>query len=80
MEKGKYVSRAVYAKLQAENKRLMKDIELMAMGGAEGGVTWQKWRKHFKKQKAWMDALREAILLQPDSAQPKLDSAKGAFK
>lgn len=29
MEKGKYVSRAVYAKLQAENKRMKKDIKIL---------------------------------------------------
>jgi hypothetical protein len=56
--RGKYVSRAVYAKLQAENHRLMEDIRLMSVGGVEGGVTWTKWRKHFKSKDQFMQVLR----------------------
>lgn len=60
LSKGKYVSRAVFAKMQAEKQRLYHDIKLMVSGGAEGGVIWKKWRKHFK-QKNWVtEILRQA--------------------
>ena len=57
--KGKYVSRAAFAKMQAEKQRLYNDIRLMSIGGAEGGVVWSKWRKHFKFQNEFNAALRE---------------------
>lgn len=60
--RGKYVTRAAFVKLQAEKKRLLADIKLMALGSAEGGVTWSKWKKHFKAEKEWNEALRSAIL------------------
>lgn len=86
--KGKYVSRAAFAKMQAEKQRLYNDIKLMTIGGAEGGVVWNKWRKHFK-QNDWINqALREIAkkelpLLRkkyPDLGEPKLDSNPKAFK
>jgi len=60
--RGKYVTRAAFVKMQAEKNRLLKDIKLMACGSAEGGATWSKWKKHFKVEKEWQEALREAIL------------------
>lgn len=57
--RGKYVSRAVFAKMQAEKQRLTEDIRLMVSGSAEGGVTWNKWRKHFKFHAQLNQALRE---------------------
>jgi len=72
--KGKYVTRAAFAKMQAEKQRLFADIKLMTMGGAEGGVVWTKWRKHFKKEKFFNDALREML------HSGRLDSNPGAFK
>jgi hypothetical protein len=88
--KGKYVTRAAFAKMQAEKQRLYNDIKLMATGGAEGGIVWSKWRKHFKIQNEFNAALREiakrelpALRLKygiKDFGEPKLDTAKGAFK
>lgn len=57
--RGKYVSRAAYAKLQGEKNRLLNDIYLMTMGGAEGGSVYNKWRKHFKINAQIGQALRE---------------------
>lgn len=44
----KYVSRAAFARMQAEKQRLMKDIRLMVKGGDEGLEVWKKWKKHYK--------------------------------
>lgn len=57
--KGKYVTRAAFAKMQAEKQRLFNDIRLMAMGGAEGGTIWYKWRKYFKIRNDFNNILRE---------------------
>lgn len=57
--RGKYVSRAAFAKMQAEKQRLIEDIRLMVSGSAEGGVTWSKWSKHFKFNAQLDQALRE---------------------
>ena len=46
--KGKYVTRAAFAKLQGEKQRLEKDIKLMVKGESEGVKAWAKWRKHYK--------------------------------
>lgn len=46
--RGKYVTRAAFAKMQAEKQRLEKDIKLIVRGGAEGLEIWSKWRKRFK--------------------------------
>ena len=57
--RGKYVTRAAFAKMQGEKQRLYADIKIMITGGAEGGIVWQKWRKHFKQQNWLSDALRD---------------------
>ena len=56
--RGKYVTRAAFAKMQAEKQRLEADIKLMCSGSAEGGVVWQKWRKHFKTNEEFTFMLR----------------------
>ena len=82
--KGKCVSRAAFAKMQAEKQRLMEDIRLMVSGSAEGGVTWNKWRKHFKFEAQLNQALREIAKEElpklqakyKDLADAKIDSNK----
>lgn len=88
--RGKYVSRASFAKMQAEKQRLFNDIRLMATGGAEGGIVWSKWRKYFKIQNEWNEALREIARRElpalkakygiKDLTDAKLDSNPKAFK
>lgn len=57
--KGKYVSRSVFAKMQAEKQRLYNDIRLIVNGGLIGGNVLNKWRKHFKEENWLNEALRE---------------------
>lgn len=58
-QRGKYVSRAVYAKLQAERNRLLNDIKIMATGSQNDCLTIvTKWRLHFHRIKMMNEALR----------------------
>jgi len=62
MKRGTYVSRSVYAKLQAENKRLMADIKVMATGECFEAIQLRmKWRKVFKAQKELEEMLRSVL-------------------
>lgn len=79
-ERGKYVSRAVYAKLQAENKRLIKDIKLIVKQGSKSAETFQKWKKHFEAAERYNDLLSEALTQFPNVTTAKIDSNPGAFK
>jgi hypothetical protein len=74
--RGKYVSRAAFAKMQAEKQRLYEDIRLIVSGGAVGGVTWSKWRKHFKIQNEFDAMLREIA----KKELPKLQEKYGMKK
>lgn len=78
--RGKYVTRAAFAKMQAEKQQLEKDIKLMVMGGAEGGVIWNKWRKHFKFWSDISQALREKAEKELPMLRAKLDKNPKAFK
>jgi hypothetical protein len=88
MKKGTYVSRAAFAKMQGERDRLLKDIYTFAMGDIPDVIFLRsKWREKFRKDKWLIDALKEAAKTykditpkQPDLGDPKIDSAKGAFK
>lgn len=56
-----YVSRAVYAKLQAERNRLLKDIEVMACGETFEAIQMRlKWRKKFREDNDLKEAIRKA--------------------
>lgn len=62
-ERGTYVSRAVYAKLQAENKRLIKDIYTMVMGISWSSIeTRKKWKDKFEKDKELNRLLKELLI------------------
>lgn len=88
--RGKYVSRAAFAKMQAEKQRLMEDIRLMVSGSAEGGTIWNKWRRHFRFNARLDQALREIAAKElpklkekygiKDLTDPKIDSNPKAFK
>jgi len=56
----KYVSRAAFAKMQAEKKRLQKDIYVMIMGSIdESFKVWRQYHKKFMQDKELADMLRE---------------------
>jgi hypothetical protein len=57
--RGKYVSRAAFAKMQAEKQRLQNDIRVIVHGGAEGLKVWAKWRKHYNFWDEMNAALKE---------------------
>lgn len=80
-EKGKYVSRAVYAKLQAEKNRLYNDIRVMVDDRSGKGIqTWLKWERHFKKEQQLHNMLREIAKEELPKLQAKIDSNPKAFK
>jgi len=63
VKNGLTVSRAVYAKLQGENKRLMADIKVMATGECFDAIQLRmKYRKQFRAQKEMDDMIKEVIL------------------
>lgn len=84
--RGKYVSRAAFAKMQGEKQRLEKDIYLMVMGGVAISVDIQmKWIAKFEKNKKLSDMLREIARKELPNYKdnfpgPKLDSNPKAFK
>jgi hypothetical protein len=61
MKRGSYVSRSVFAKLQGERNRLMKDIEVMACGEPMEAIQMRlKWRKKFEQDKKFWDTVKIA--------------------
>ena len=63
MKPGTYVSRSVYAKLQAENKRLMKDIKVMACGVPLDAIKMRvRYREEFKRNERIEEAIKKAAL------------------
>jgi hypothetical protein len=58
--RGKYVTRAAFAKMQAEKQRLKNDIYKMVMGTSEDFVEiFDKYEKEFHFWKDLEDGLRE---------------------
>lgn len=58
--RGKYVTRAAFAKMQAEKQRLKKDIHTIVMGDLlERMEVIKKWRKEFQFWKDIQEGLRE---------------------
>lgn len=58
--KGKYVSRASFAKMQADRNRLKKDIYTMVMGSMPDVILLkQKYRKEFQLWEDINEGLRE---------------------
>jgi len=56
------VSRSVYQKLAEENKRLMRDIKVMACGECFEAIQMRlKWRKFFREKEEWDKAFKEAL-------------------
>lgn len=56
MKKGTYVLRSTYQKLFEENKKLKEDIRTLSEEGipsAQKILTLNKWRKHFRHEKAF---------------------------
>lgn len=87
--RGKYVTRAAFAKMQAEKHRLEKDIRTMVMGNmADAILVKEKWRKEFQFWKDFHEGLREIARRElpelrkkyPDLGEPKIDQNKKAFK
>ena len=61
MKPGTYVSRSVYAKLQAENKRLMRDIKVMACGVPLDAIQMRiKYREQFRRNERLNEAIKKA--------------------
>ena len=59
-ERGKYVSRAAFAKMQGERDRLKKALYVITMGGKEKGLAvFKEWRQKFLEEKWLNDALKE---------------------
>lgn len=62
MKPGTYVSRAVFAKLQAENNRLRRDIKIMVLStGVDGARVRMRWREEFRKEEQIQELLKVAI-------------------
>lgn len=89
--RGKYVSRAAFAKLQAENHRLKKDIHTMVTGSIPDVIFVKEiYRKEFQFWKDIQDGLREIAKKElpalkakygiKDLTDAKLDSNPKAFK
>ena len=85
--RGKYVTRAAFAKMQAEKQRLKKDIHTMLMGNlAEAVLVEEKYIKEFQFWEDIKDGLREIAKEELPKLQakygipPKLDSNPKAFK
>lgn len=61
--RGKYVSRAAFAKMQADRDRMKKDLYLITMGGKEKGLeVFRKWKQKFLEQQYLNDMLKEYAL------------------
>lgn len=89
--RGKYVTRAAFAKMQGERDRLKKDIHTLVTGSIPDVIFLkEKYRKEYKFWKDIQDGLREIAKRElpalkakygiKDLGEPKLDTAKGAFK
>ncbi len=56
------VSRSVYAKLQAENRRLMADIKVMTCGECFDAIQMRlRWRAKFKVEEDLNSAIKEML-------------------
>lgn len=65
-DKGKYVSRAAFAKMQGERDRLKKDLYVIVMGDMFQAIEVRaKWKKVFEGDKELWDLIREAAKLEP---------------
>lgn len=62
------VSRSVYQKVKEENKKLLKEIELLVQEtpSAEKIVCITKWREFFRKEKEFNDLLKSALSVKQD--------------
>lgn len=75
--KGTYVSRSAYAKLQAENKRLIKDIQTLVMPydnkySYDKMMVIKKWRETFKAERDFNEMLRSVCRkMKKDEAEQK---------
>jgi hypothetical protein len=82
LSKGKYVSRASFAKMQGERDRALKDVYTLVMNDNMGDVILlkRKWRDYFERNKMLTDALREIAKEQLQMLKAKIDSNPKAFK
>lgn len=89
--RGKYVSRAAFAKMQAEKQRLEKDIYFIIMGEIKDSFPVRiKWKEKFERDKELSDMLREIAKQElpklkekygiKDLTDPKIDQNPKAFK
>jgi hypothetical protein len=79
--KGKYVTRAAFAKMQGEKQRLEKDIYTLVMGSMQAAIFLKmEYRKKYEKDKQFVNMLKELLKNQHNPAKPKLDSNPKAFK
>jgi hypothetical protein len=59
-KKGTYVSRAAFAKMQADRDRLKKALYIITMGGKEKGLkVFSEWRQKFLEEQQLNELLRE---------------------
>lgn len=81
MKKGTYVSRAVFAKQQAEIHRLKKDIYTLVMGSMpEAILLKEKYRKEFEFWNEIKTELKKLAEKELPKLRAKLDSNPKAFK
>lgn len=79
--KGKYVSRAVFAKLQSENHRLKHDIYTMLMvDSIEAIRIRQKYRKEFRFWEQINAELKKIAKEELPKLKAKIDSNPKAFR
>jgi len=77
LKKGSYVTRAAYAKLQGENKRLIKDIQTLVMPynnnySYDKMKVIKKWRETFKAESDFDEMLRSVCRkMKKDDAEQK---------
>ena len=56
------VSRSIYQKVVEENKRLKKDIKVMACGHMVDAIQMRiKWRKHFEDENRFNNIIKKMI-------------------
>lgn len=61
--RGKYVSRAAFAKMQADRDRLKKALYVITMGSKEKGLkVFREWRQKFLEEQHLNQMLREYAL------------------
>ena len=81
MKKGTYVSRAVYTKLQMENKSLLKDLYSIVMTMHPDAIlTRIKWKDKFTSEKMFREMMQELLLTKkkgPGDGQPGMERLPG---